>query len=359
MRKILFFVFLSLSGLLRSQEEAPPGASPFPLGPVLAEAIYGEGRWRPDWPLEIAPDAFTVKGSPAAITVELGGIREAGAGESASRESAAGAPPYPGIPYRLARDSGGRLASFPMALGMAGGNPPALVFAQVEVLRGEGVQELRILVPAPPGSAGDPGDILVWSVLFPSPCLPGMPPAGDPVKVQCGEDLYYALFGGGGNRITETWYDPWGNFAAYFETRIGLPEAAGPCVLGVRGKDFNRDCHYESGGNLSECSGDQGFYSAVYGRGGRPLYWRAGQEYGGREYGLSWDEEGRLTGMRDLGPGVPGEEPLPAAFRYEYEFDSRGNWILRREIALFRRENLLIPERMRETVRRIDYPEGD
>jgi hypothetical protein len=175
------------------------------------------------------------------------------------------------------------------------------------------------------------------------------------VKVQAGEDRYYVLFGGGGARITETWYDPGGNFAAYFETRLGLPEA--PRVLGVRGGNFNRDYYYESGGNLSECSGDQGFSSAVYGREGRPLYWKTGREYGGREYGLSWDEEGRLTGMRDLGPDVSGD--FPAAFRYEYEFDSRGNWILRREIALFRRENLLIPERLWETIRRVDYSGED
>jgi hypothetical protein len=255
-----------------------------------------------------------------------------------------------------------------MALGLAeeGPDPPAPVFAQVEIRRGEGIEELCILAPvrekapeeqpAGEGGAGDPPDLLAWSVLFPSPCLPGMPPPGGPVKVQAGEELYYVLFGGGGDRITETWYDPPGNFAAYFETRIGPGGSAGPRVLGLGGKNFNRDYRYESGGNLSECSGDQGFFSALYGSRGRPLYWTAG-----REYGLSWDEEDRLTGMRDLGPapGASGEGPFPAALRYEYDFDSRGNWIRRREIALFRRENLLIPERMWETVRQINYPEGD
>jgi YD repeat-containing protein len=288
------------------------------------------------------------------------------------------------------------------------GEGPA--FVQVEVRREEGIQELYIAVPflpeeepaaepsmkAPPGkqlagepsrvsagtpaartpavgtpapatlaagtmaaagSASSPGGSFVWSVQFPNPYLPGMPPAAAPVKVQAGETLYYVLFGGGGERITETWYDPWGNFIAYFETRFG-PAAAGPRVLSLRGKNFNRDYRYESGGNLSECSGEQGLFSAVYGGRGRPLYWKAE-----REYGLSWDEEGRLTGMRDLGPAPSGEgpfeEPFPAAFRYEYEFDSRGNWILRREIALFLHENLLIPERMWETVRHIDYTGED
>jgi hypothetical protein len=340
------------------------------------EALYGDGRWRPDWPVEIAPDAFTVKGRAAAVTVELTGVWEAGA------ESALRGPRYRGITYRLAWDSQGRLAAFPLALGLEerGLDPPALVFAQVEVRRGEGIEELRILAPAPPaeeagaenlagetalagtpaagedpagGPAGLSADMIIWSVLFSDPFLPGMPPGKGPVKVQTGEDTYYVIFDGGGGRITETWYDPLGDFIAYFETRIE-PGDAGPRVLGLRGQNFNRDYRYESGGNLSECSGDQGFFSALYGGRVRPLYWTAG-----RDYGLSWDEEDRLIAMRDLGPAPGASGDFPAAFRYEYDFDSRGNWIRRREIALFRRENLLIPGRMWETVRQIDYPQGD
>jgi hypothetical protein len=395
MRRLLFSIFLLLSGLLHPQEgESLLPASPFPLGPVLVEALCGDGRWRPDWPLEIAPDAFTVKGRAAAVTMEITGVWEAGGGAGDAEpgmEAGAGpvlrGPRYRGIAYRLARDSQGRLAAFPLALGLEERepDPPALVFAQVEVRRGEGIEELRILAPAPPaeearaedlagetapagtpaaredpagGSAKSPADMIIWSVLFSDPFLPGMPPGKGPVKVQTGEDTYYVLFAGGMGRIAETWYDPLGNFVAYFETRIGEtrigPGDAGPRVLGLRGQNFNRDYRYESGGNLSECSGDQGFFSALYGGRARPLYWTAG-----RDYGLSWDEGDRLIAMRDLGPASGASGDFPAAFRYEYDFDSRGNWIRRREIALFRRENLLIPGRMWETVRQIDYPQGD
>ncbi|MDR2746910.1 MAG: hypothetical protein LBB77_05620 [Treponema sp.] len=380
-KKISFLIFLLCSCLLHAQEGESPSVS-FPLGPVLAEALYGDGRWRPDWPVEIAPDAFITKGE-AAVTVELVAVREIGGGEAAGENG--GAPPgkeggeappvrgsrYTGVPYRLVRDGGGRLAAFPMALPLdfTGEGPPGLVFAQVEAGYGGegGIGELRILAPAaeeepaggePAGEAGPDGEkpgTLLWSVFFPVPFLPGTFPAGEPVEVQRGEELHYVMFGGSGDWITETWYDPLGNFTAYFETRIrpeGLPAGGRPRVLSLEGGDYRGNYSYESGGNLSEYSGDQGLFSAVYGVRGRPLYWTAG-----RDYALQWDEEGRLTGMRDLAP--PGGEG-PAAFRYEYELDSRGNWVRRRETALFLRENLLLPGSMRETIRRIDYyTEGD
>jgi hypothetical protein len=341
-------IFLLLSSFLSAQE-GPPA----PLGPLLGEAVYGDGRWRPDWPLEIAPDAFTVNGEASAVTVEI--VLETGAGDFL-RASA-----YGGIPYRLARDSLGRLSAFPMVLG------PAVypVFAQVEVLYGEegGIGELHIQAP-PAGEAageklageepaeeaetGEPPALLAWSVFFPAPLLPGEIPAG-PVKVQRGEEVYFVLFSGGLDRIAETWYGAAGNFTAYFETRLGVEPDYPVRVLGVEGSGFREDYGYESGGNLSSRSGDWGSFSAVYGL-GRPLYRKAG-----RDYALQWDEGGLLTGMRGLSP--PGEGP--AAFRYEYECDSRGNWIRRREILLFPQEDLLLPGSMRETVRRIDYTEGD
>ncbi|MDR0641216.1 MAG: hypothetical protein LBG07_02015 [Treponema sp.] len=391
-------IFLLLSCFLYAQDGESPPPVPFPLGPVLVEAFYGDGRWRPDWPVEIAPDAFTVRGEAVLVAVELGNTQGPGAGDSGGREFAGmelaggesgdmGLPPrespssrYRGIPYRLARDSEGRLVAFPMPLDLTGEGPAGRVFVQVEIRHdgGEGIVELRILSPAgekpaieklageEPAETGaeEPEALLSWSVLFPGPCLPEMfpvggAPPGEPVEVRRGDELHYVLFGGARDSIAETWYDPWGNFTAYFETKIGPVGSMGNPggalrVLGLEGEDHRGHYSYESGGNLSQYSGDQGLFSALYSASGRPLYWAAG-----RDYGLQWDEGGLLTGMRDLAPpdAVSGEEA--AAFRYEYEFDSRGNWIRRREIALFLKENLLLPGYMRETVRQIDYAVGD
>jgi hypothetical protein len=364
-----FFIYLFLPCLLGAQDAELPVSSPFPLGPVLVEAFYGDGRWRPDWPAELAPDAFTVEGARE-IAVELHYT-----GGPAALPLLSG--------YRWAADSAGRLTAFPAALPLdAGeGGAPGLVFAQVELRRnGEGgILELGIRAPASrrdvlageaagtPAAEGretaeseTPAETL-WSVLFPLPQFPE--PSPEPVKVQCGEAVFYVLFNGGGGWIAETWYDPWGNFAAYFKTLLGSVPAGGVRrVLGLEGEGYNRDYRYESGGHLSEYSGDQGRFSALYDAQGRPRY-----RISGRSYGLQWDEEGRLAEMRDLGPvsGLEGSGPegsgelFPASFRYEYEMDSRGNWVRRREISLYLRGNLLLPERMGETIRRIDYAEGD
>jgi hypothetical protein len=391
MRNIRFFICLFFPGLLAAQDAEPP-VSPFPLGPVLVEAFYGDGRWRPDWPVGIAPDAFTADGARG-VTVEL--INAGGAGRDLQRFPGGSGPLL--SEYRLAGDSAGRLSAFPAALplDMTEEGVPALVFAQVEVRRGGegGILGLEIRAPAslpkedalageasagirPGGTVPEgrgtaeteaPGEN-IWSVLFPLPQFPELPPSPEPVKVQCGEAVFYVLFSEGGGWIAETWYDPWGIFAAYFKTLLGpgdLPAGGTRRVLGLEGEGCNRDCRYESGGNMSECSGDQGYFSALYNTQGRPRY-----RVFGRSYGLQWDEEGRLTDMRDLSPlpaAAPGSgdsrESFPAAFRYEYELDSRGNWIRRRGIPLFLQGNLLLPEPllepMGETVRRIDYAEEE
>jgi hypothetical protein len=359
MRKPGFFLICLLFPCLLGAQDAEspaPGVFPFPLGPLLAEAVYGEGRWRPDWPRDIAPDAFMAEGA-AGVTVELAG------GDSPDPVSG------PLLPaYRLERDSAGRLSAFPAALPLGSGG--ALVFAQAELRRdGEGgILELGIRLPAPPAGesvlAGAPEDPEVpegpeapeetaWSVLFPAPYPPEFSPA--PVTARCGDSVFYVLFSGGGGWIAETWYGPQGDFAAYFKTLLGPADGPAPRVTGLEGEGRRRDYRYESGGNLSEYSGDQGDFSALYSGQGRPLYWVSR-----RSYGLQWDERGLLRDMRDLDPGSGDSgAPRPAAYRYDYEFDSRGNWIRRRETALFLREGLLLPESMKETARRIGYAEGD
>jgi hypothetical protein len=362
--------------------EAGEAAAPFPLGPVLAEAFYGSCRWRPDWPLELAPDAFSVKGKVSGLELELGrieGITGPPEAPGAVEITGGAAPPngtaFPGVVpdpggespdgpdsapedlmFRAAWDGEGRLSAFPAVL--AGGS-----LAQVEVRYDtEGaVLELRVLS----GEADPP-----LTVQFPVPYLPGG--ESGVVKVQLGERFYYVLFAGGGEGIGETWYDPWGNFAAYFKTRLEAPgrdlsQGSSPRrILGLEGEDFRQAYYYESGGNLSERAGDGGFFSALYGPQGRPLYWLRAPDPASsdsmEQYSLQWDQEGLLTRMLVSGPDLPPPPevpeaggPLPVDFRYTYEFDSGGNWIKRREIALYRRGDLLLPLYSRDTVRHISY----
>ncbi|MDR3248980.1 MAG: hypothetical protein LBT39_09370 [Treponema sp.] len=338
---LLFFAPLVLNAQTPPTDLVEELPAPFPLTLVL-EAAYGNtaGRWRPDWPLDIPPDAFALPG--AAITL----IRDTG-------ES-----------YCLARDSRGRLTDFPVVL------PVGLAQVTASYHAGGGITNFTLQVPAEDAAAG-----ITWTAQFPLPYVPGegTPPAKpeEAVKVQNDAQIFYVLFSEGGAEIAETWFDPWGAFAAYFSTRIERRTGEPWRILSLKDRDYR----YENGGNLSQSSGDGGLFSAVYSAQGRPLYWvRAPASEDTPEtryYSFQWDEQGLLVRLRDMTPAPlesadivisPGEavetaveavEPPPVDFRYEYEFDRRGNWILRREIALVRQDRLLIPAYSREIRRQI------
>jgi hypothetical protein len=392
------FLFLLLAFPCGAQ--VPQGESsgiPFPLSPVLEAVQTGAGRWRPDWPLEIPPDAFTVPDA-AAIELDLG---------------EPGSPPGGPVSYRL-EWAGDRLTDFPLALpaalsgarfGIESGGPPAdlsgdlpgvpdsgPLFVQVHCRYDEagGLAGLDIDPPAGITSGS-------FVISFDPPCFPQSERASG-ARISYGDRLYLVLLSGGIHEITETWFDSSGVFAAYVTGRIepvppgNLPSPQAPGaspapgglfpwrILGLEGSEYGGDAgearplrsgrtafQYESGGSLSEHSGEQGFFSAVYGPAGRPRYWIRGA----RNYSFQWDEGGRLVRMQDLGAvggganGFAGGETdsktggetdaSPVDFRYDYEYDSRNNWVLRRETALFRAGNLLLPASYRELVRRIVY----
>jgi hypothetical protein len=337
-RVMLVSLLFIVPRLLWAQEalaqEAPvPEGAPFPLSLVL-EAVYGGagGRWRPDWPLDIPPDAFTVKGAASRISLDLDGVS-----------------------YDLARDAQGRLTDFPLVVPAIVGSDegPVLAQAGVRYHAEGGIAGLSVRLPS----------ALTWTAQFPLSYIPGhgTPPAKgeDAVKVQCESQLYYVLFSEGAAEIAETWFDPWGEFVAYFTTRVegtGSPWGIPWRVLSQDGASFRRDYRYESGGNLSQYAGNGGQFSAFYSAQQRPLYLAQVLSSETRIFSFQWDEQGLLTRMRDISPEAP---PVPVDFRYEYEFDARGNWVLRRETALFLRDGLLLPASAREVTRKISYTQGE
>jgi hypothetical protein len=369
---LLLSVFFIAPRLLPAQEvpvqEAPAPAAPFPLSLAL-EAVYGDaaGRWRPDWPLDIPPDAFTVTGVYSRISVDLEGLS-----------------------YTLAYDAQGRPIEFPLVLpasadaavtgdaapgegAVAAG--PILAQASVRYHAEGGIAGLSLRLPSS----------LTWTAQFPLSYIPGQgrPPAtGDEaVKVECASQIFYVLFSEGAAELAETWFDPWGEFAAFFSTRIegaqGAAVAAGGSpwtvpwrIVSQTGTSVRRDYRYESGGNLSQYTGEEGQFSVFYSARQQPLSLTRTLPSETRIYRFQWDEQGLLTRLRDLSPETGGMggivitspaeglEAAPAAlppvdFRYEYEFDAQGNWILRREIALVSLDGLLLPVYAREITRQI------
>jgi hypothetical protein len=243
----------------------------------------------------------------------------------------------------------------------------------LEITRGAAPESAPLPGTGAPSAADTPERLVVsLSIRFDSPYFPWtqVPPG---LRVEYGERRYHVLFSAGIHEIAETWFDPRGTFSAYFKSRIGPASEGEPFwrILGVEGAEYQREesgvwrpfkplsgsFYYESGGNLSERSGEYGSCSAVYGGAGRPLYWS--RTYGileARNFSLQWDQGGRLVRRRDLTGGA-GDSPVD--FRYDYEFDSRGNWTRMRETALFRAGNLLLPAYGRDIVRRVVYAEGE
>ncbi|GHV45694.1 hypothetical protein AGMMS49546_32110 [Spirochaetia bacterium] len=327
-------------------EPAPEAAEPVPpfaIIPLLETAFAAELSWRPDWPLEIPPDAFSVKGKAVLISLMTGDAE-----------------------YRLRRDGEGRLAEFPALVGGA--------LVQAEAFRGSegGILGLSLgLAPASP----DGGESEPWAVDFPGPLLPGSAlsainsPGREPVRVSRGESVYFVLFQESEGEISETWYDPAGSFVGYYRVLINrhfLFRNGSPWrIISIEGRSDQGtetvDYRFESGGNISEAASSRGIFSAVYGAAGRPLYWehipaQQDQREAGAEpqrpYALQWDEQGFLVRMRGAADGADNPD-----YRYEYDLDGRLNWVERRETGMIRRFGVLAPASIRYIRRQISYGE--
>jgi hypothetical protein len=330
---------------LDQAESAAPDAEPFPpfpIIPLLETAFAAELAWRPDWPQDIPPDAFAVKGKALRVSLAIDG------GE-----------------YRLRRDVDGRLAEFPA---LAEG-----VLVQAEALRGPdgGILGFSLTPQPSPAQAGslDREESGPWAVDFPEPLRPDspLPVSGlKPVWVSRGESVYFVLFLEGAGEISETWYDSGGDFAGYYKARItrnlppqngggGIDGGAPWRILSLETRsDRGTETEYyrfESGGNLSEVSSSAGIFSAVYGARGLPLYRELPPiEAQPRSYALQWDERGLLVRQRGASEGLDNPD-----YRYEYTLDEHLNWVERWETGMIRRFGVLIPTPIQHLKRQIVY----
>jgi hypothetical protein len=363
---LLFLISLPLSAEI-----------PFPLIPALVAAYSGGSftrgsgftpgvsglAWQPDWPGDIPPDAFTVRGDAALIRLS---------GTSARYENPAKTEPETEtqVPfeYRLRRDEQGRPLEFPLSLEgrfwqiradhAPSGGVTALVFDAAG--RGEGEAGVEI---------GTEAEQEPWTAEFPLSYIPFESPApklpGEAVRVSQGEAVYFVLFEEGVSSISESWYGPEGKLAGYFVSFFEEWEGRRR-ILSVLGFDGAERYHFESGASVSAIRGLRGNFSALYGARGQPLE----REFVPVEleleldaalrppehFDFQWDERLLLVSMRDISSSQSSEpvEP-PVEYRYEYTLDQRGNWLSRRETAYIRRGGLLIPAGTKQTDRYIVY----
>jgi hypothetical protein len=317
----IFFLFCAFS-FLSAEDDPVPGDDPaqdeaagipFIVAPILETISAGNVLWRPDWPQEIPPDAFTLNhGRASLIRINAGGVE-----------------------YGIRRDGEGRLTEFPHPRGG---------LAAVKVRYGpEGEISGIDAIPAESGQSP-------WAVFFPRDFfVPGMESL-----VRAGRDGVdlFAVVEETGSGVCETWYNAEGRALAYAVTSV--QDYGGRRIRSVEIRDASgvhgETCHFESGGRVSLVERGSVRAAAVYGR--QPLYWDftdgpEGEGEDDRRFSLQWDENGFLVRMYGSG----------GDFRYSYDIDERGNWIRRREMVREEAFGLLVPVSQTEITREILYSE--
>jgi hypothetical protein len=322
MRRFLFSLGLFFSVLTLQAQEfidgKPVTGVIFPLALVLEWAEYAsEGLWKPDWLLEIPPDAFKVNsGEISACEIKWDDFS---------------------LGFQL-NDEAGRVGKFPLILNGK--------MAQAAIAY-RGLSEVReITVTFPSGDDPWKLEFLEYRNSFPYLVRAYR---GDTVG---GDGLWYFIyFSWGLSEILETWYDEKGNaLGAYGFSLADVGKE--PKIRTVRdypNQGGSTELFYDSRELVAGASGPAGFFNVLYFREDFPRYWeyRPAAEDAAEEndlivagnFTLQWDETGLLRRLS----GEDDNSNLLVDFRYEYTLDERGNWVERRETRMIKDLGLLVP----------------
>jgi hypothetical protein len=292
----------------------------FPLALVLELAEYAEEGWKPDWPLEIPPDAFKV------LSGEISSCEIIGDDFSLSSEF----------------DKEGKAFKFPF---MMNGKIAQAAFAYTESSE---LSEISVTFP----SGDDPWKLEFLEYRNAFPYL---------VRACCGDGTsdsglwYFIYYSWGISEILETWYDENGKAVGIYGFTLA-EVGRKPRIRAV--KDYSdpensTELFYDSRSLVTGISGPAGFFNVLYFREDSPRYWErrptednaAGENAAGDNlvtkgnFTLQWDEMGFLR--RLSGEDENSNQLLDC--RYEYSLDEIGNWIERRETRRIRDLGFLVP----------------
>ena len=317
MKSFRIFLLLLLTAALplaaQIEDQKPLTERAFYLIPLLETAFSGELAWRPDWPADIPPDAFSLPAAgkiPMSITL------------SNSAED-----------INFIRNTEGRIAEFPFFL-RSPENSSAIGHVQTEVNYADSGAILSMTV------TGETS----WKIEFPADFFPysEFSPGGSfpPITVILDEEVFFVFIFESPGFLTETWYDKDGNILTFLRANVIREDQNWRIrLLQIRDTEgfYEEERFYDSGGNISEIRSQEEVFSALY-RNGRPDY----RQYQQDIYDLHWDTRGFLTLAKNI-KGKP-EPGFPVEYRYEYETDLTGNWIKRYEIAIINVLNVFAPQ---------------
>ena len=269
----------------------------FYLLPLIEAAFSGNLAWRPDWPANIPPDAFSPangEARPLSITLSNDTTR-----------------------LNFTRDSEGRLTEFPFFL------PNGYLQVEAVFSASGALRRMNITCET------------VWNVEFPDNFLPfseiSLGGAFPRITINRDGTTFFVFIFESPIFLTESWYDAQGELIGFNKAWVARENPSeNRNFWRIRAMEI-RDAQgihkeqffYDSTGNISEIRSRAGVFSALY-RGGRPVFW---QLRDGSSHALQWDGHGLLVRKRntleELEPGQPYE------FRYMYETDAQGNWTRR------------------------------
>jgi hypothetical protein len=298
----------------------------------------GTSLWQPDWPVDVPPDAFAV---PQARLITL---------KTESDD------------LQLAFDKNGKAISFPffwegvlcpVSISYNGAESVQKITIHLEnkneeksetETEAENKNESKIAIKPETGTEGENNNNIEIEFLEydtnASPVLAQVNNSGEWFFVTFNTDAE--------TEIIETWMDEEGKALAVFVTQKSSSMYYNRIVLSKTessGVSSEEEIFYDSMGNISGIVNETGEYYALYsGRGAQ--YWRRmvlSQAI--EDYVLQWNSAGNLAELS-------GQE---AHLRYEYTFDTHGNWIQRREIKMVNEFGVLIPQSITVVDREIEY----
>jgi len=378
---LLLFAFIA-SSLAFAQEKASEdtkkdSTSSILLVPILETLFKGELKWRPDWPLDIPCDGFTLSRTDALATDALATDALAQVIELSSEKES----------FVLRRDANGRLTEFPFFLTdnyvivKAGyDDSGALLTMSLELKEYASTDDDKDSTKAEDKDSSKGKDSTKTEdkdsskdkdstktdgqseekpmiIAFPQDFLPyselSLGGAFPVITVTADDSQNYVYLFESPLFLTETWYDGEGNMLIFSRADTYVTNGAwriNSLQVNNAGDIQNTDYFFDSYGNITEIRSADSVFSALY-AGKMPVNW----SLSGLNNELHWDTQGVLTYIRVY---EPEGKQLINEYRYEYQNDASGNWVERLETAYVSQYGLLIasPASGRGTwSRRIEY----
>lgn len=291
--------------------------------PRVAETLFFGDRspeWRPDWPADLPPDAFSLRGSrpPRSVVVSIEGSDDESSVEYSARWSVAGA-----------------IVERPL---FAAGSVFALSFDRDDRVRGYRIAPIE-------ASEGEKSaDESVRLIHSSDGTLAA-------AERKTAEGSVSSTFSYRGSQFEELSFDEEGLLVGRSVCDFSGPLLVA-CSSYAEDGSFSASARfdYDAHGRVVRVESAESSSETVFDADGRPAFVRAAADAERTERRFQWDERGLL--VREFLTDAGGET---LEISYSYDFDARGEWIARDSSLFVDRFGTRAPEKGPRVLRKIGY----